>query len=88
MTATHGVALARLLATPAETAEYLRTATGVAPLPPLATPAEAATYLRTTTGTLRCWRSLRRGPAYVKSGGRILYPRDAVQAWLKPDCDQ
>ncbi|MFM2090724.1 MAG: Achromobacter phage Mano, partial [Planctomycetota bacterium] len=32
-------------------------------------------------GTLANWRSLGNGPKYLKLGGRILYPRTAVEAW-------
>lgn len=34
-------------------------------------------------GTLRNWRSLGKGPAYVKAGGRVLYPVKEVEAWEK-----
>ena len=32
-------------------------------------------------GTLRNWRSQKRGPAYVKIGKIVLYPRAAIEAW-------
>lgn len=31
--------------------------------------------------TLANWRHLGRGPAFVKIGGRVLYPVDRVEAW-------
>ena len=32
-------------------------------------------------GTLANWRANRKGPAYVKMGGRVLYPVQAVEQW-------
>lgn len=32
-------------------------------------------------GTLANWRAKGRGPAYVKVGGRVVYPLDKVEAW-------
>ena len=32
-------------------------------------------------GTLRNWRSMRVGPAFVKIGKAILYPVDQLEAW-------
>ncbi|MFB9261700.1 helix-turn-helix domain-containing protein [Bradyrhizobium erythrophlei] len=34
-----------------------------------------------TVGTLRNWRSMRIGPAYVKIGKAVLYPVDELEAW-------
>lgn len=34
-----------------------------------------------TVGTLRNWRSMRVGPAFVKIGKGILYPVDELDAW-------
>lgn len=34
-----------------------------------------------TVGTLRNWRSMRVGPAFVKIGKAILYPVDELDAW-------
>jgi predicted DNA-binding transcriptional regulator AlpA len=46
-------------------------------------PKELARLLRTTKQALATQRCLRREhPPYVKIGKRILYPRDAVLAWL------
>lgn len=38
---------------------------------------------RISVGTLRNWRALRIGPAYVKVGKAVLYSRAALQAWDK-----
>ena len=32
-------------------------------------------------GTLANWRNKGRGPAYVKVGGRVVYPLDKVESW-------
>jgi hypothetical protein len=34
-------------------------------------------------GTLANWRSLGKGPPYIKLGGRVRYPLDALAAWEK-----
>lgn len=34
-------------------------------------------------GTLAYWRRTGAGPAYVRKGRRVLYPREAVLAWLR-----
>jgi hypothetical protein len=34
-----------------------------------------------STKTLANWRSQRRGPTFVKLGGRILYPLDRLERW-------
>jgi hypothetical protein len=34
-----------------------------------------------SVGTLRNWRSMRVGPAFVKIGKGILYPIDQLEAW-------
>jgi hypothetical protein len=34
-----------------------------------------------SVGTLRNWRSMRVGPAYVKFGKAILYPIEELEAW-------
>lgn len=31
--------------------------------------------------TLEAWRSQRRGPAYLKIGGRVLYRLEDIEAW-------
>ncbi|GLR83770.1 helix-turn-helix transcriptional regulator [Bradyrhizobium iriomotense] len=34
-----------------------------------------------TVGTLRNWRAMRTGPAYIKIGKAVLYPLDELDAW-------
>jgi hypothetical protein len=34
-----------------------------------------------TVGTLRNWRAMRVGPAFVKIGKAVLYPVDELEAW-------
>lgn len=34
-----------------------------------------------SVGTLRNWRAMRIGPAYVKIGKAVLYPVDELDAW-------
>ena len=46
------------------------------------TPAEAADLLRTTPAALAVRRCRDSGPPYVKEGNRILYPLDALTAYL------
>jgi hypothetical protein len=36
-----------------------------------------------SVGTLRNWRSMRVGPAFVKVGKAVLYPIDGLDAWDK-----
>ena len=51
--------------------------------PDLLTPEEAAALLRVTPATLGYWRKQKRGPAYVKIGRRVRYPRAALFAALQ-----
>lgn len=44
---------------------------------------EAAALLRVAPQTLALWRCRRKGPPWVKPGGRVLYRREAVLAWLE-----
>lgn len=46
------------------------------------TPTETAQKLRIAEKTLERWRSEKRGPAWLKVGRRILYPRTVVESWL------
>jgi excisionase family DNA binding protein len=48
----------------------------------LMTPQELAEYLRKPVGTLRQWRCLRIGPAFVKVGRDVRYRRSDVEQWL------
>lgn len=45
------------------------------------TPPEAARLLGTTPDVLRIWRQRRRGPAYHRRGGRVLYLVRDLQAF-------
>ena len=47
-----------------------------------ATETEAAAELRCHPRTLVRWRALRIGPPHTKLGGRILYRRGSIKAWL------
>lgn len=42
---------------------------------------EAAKRLRVSTDTLARYRWKGTGPEYIKSGGRVLYPENAIDAW-------
>jgi hypothetical protein len=47
------------------------------------TPEEVSERYRghVTVGTLRNWRSMRTGPAFVKIGKAVLYPVDELDKW-------
>jgi Helix-turn-helix domain len=47
----------------------------------LLTPVEAAQVLGLSPATLATWRCLRKGPPYVKLGGRVGYQRDSLASW-------
>ncbi|WP_281709118.1 helix-turn-helix domain-containing protein [Phaeobacter italicus] len=49
---------------------------------PNMTPTEAAKLLGVSTRTLSRWHALRVGPARCKIGRKVLYRREAVDAWL------
>ena len=51
--------------------------------PNLMTPPEVAVMLRTTVGALAQHRNRGSGPAFVRAGRRILYPRANVMDWLQ-----
>jgi Helix-turn-helix domain len=46
------------------------------------TEGEAAAELHQAVRTLRKWRTAGTGPAHVKIGREILYPRDNLLAWV------
>jgi hypothetical protein len=49
----------------------------------LLTEQSAADHVNLAAGTLRQWRYLGQGPAYIKlNGGRIRYRRRDLDAWL------
>src|SRR5262249_15369243 len=49
------------------------------------TPEEVSERYRgeVTVGTLRNWRAMRIGPAFVKIGKAVLYPIDELDAWVR-----
>lgn len=51
--------------------------------PKFLTPEEVSDRYRqqVTVGTLRNWRALRIGPAFVKIGKAVLYPVEQLDAW-------
>jgi hypothetical protein len=45
---------------------------------------QTATQLKLKcTRTLKKWRELRKGPAWVRIGKAVFYRREAITAWLK-----
>jgi len=48
----------------------------------LLTPKEASDILRVSIHTLAKWRSIGRGPDYIKTGKRVKYSRDTVSDWI------
>jgi hypothetical protein len=50
--------------------------------PKYLTPTEAAAKLHTTEGVLANWRAKKMGPRWVKVGGKIMYPSDAVSTYV------
>jgi excisionase family DNA binding protein len=49
----------------------------------LLSPTDLAAELQVPEPTLRQWRYLGRGPAYVKVGRHVRYRRSDVEAWLE-----
>lgn len=43
---------------------------------------EVAELLRISRQTLSKWRAEEKGPPFIRVGGSIRYPREAVQKWL------
>lgn len=43
---------------------------------------EAANYIGASPKTMRYWRCLKKGPAYIKSGRNVRYRREALDAYL------
>jgi excisionase family DNA binding protein len=50
---------------------------------PYMTTEELADHARTTKATVRGWRHRGTGPKGTRVGKRVLYRREAVEAWLK-----
>jgi hypothetical protein len=48
---------------------------------PWMTSAEAAAYVRCSPRTLEGYRNAGGGPVYHRSGGRVFYHRDDLDAW-------
>jgi excisionase family DNA binding protein len=48
----------------------------------LLTQTETAELLRLSERTLERWRVIGGGPAYVKLGKRVLYPRAELDKWI------
>lgn len=48
----------------------------------LLTEQEAADYLRRPVMTLRWWRQVERGPAWIKDGKRVLYSEAALEQYI------
>jgi predicted transcriptional regulator len=44
---------------------------------------EVAKLLRVTKGTLREWRRLKKGPAYIRASKAVFYMRADIKAWLE-----
>ena len=51
-------------------------------LPPMANSAKLAEITGLSKHTFDTWRSLGEGPKFMKIGGRALYAREDVLAWL------
>jgi hypothetical protein len=49
---------------------------------PLYEPVAAATYLCVKAITLQWWRTMGRGPVYLKVGRRVLYRKSALDGFL------
>lgn len=45
--------------------------------------AELAELLHSSERTLIRWRVQRTGPAWIKAGGKVLYRRSDIDAWLE-----
>src|ERR1700693_1230737 len=49
----------------------------------LLSPEELAQNLGLSPATLADWRTQGKGPAYLKAGRRVWYPKDRVETWIK-----
>lgn len=52
------------------------------PSPEILKTREAAAYLRHSERSLIRWRNARVGPPWIRAGGRIVYRRADLDAWL------
>ena len=48
----------------------------------LLTTRETAAYIRVSKATLDVWRSLRRGPSYLKIGHKVVYRKSDLDEFL------
>lgn len=46
------------------------------------TTGQAAAFLKLAPGTLQNWRTLGKGPMFVKHGNNVYYPKDALMDYL------
>ncbi|NYF17529.1 excisionase family DNA binding protein [Microbacterium sp. AK009] len=60
----------------------MTTPTTAPEMPEVMTRAEVAEFTRISLATLARWAGERRGPRFVKAGGRVLYRKHDVLAWL------
>jgi hypothetical protein len=44
---------------------------------------ETSSVIRAKTQTLANWRHLKKGPPYIKAGGKVLYRLSDLKAWLE-----
>jgi len=51
--------------------------------PQYLTETEAAELLRRSPATLTRWRRQRTGPSWADVQGRVLYPREKIEAWVE-----
>lgn len=51
-------------------------------MPDFMTTGEVADLLRTSPETVRYWRHIKAGPRSFKIGRRVLYTREAVEAFI------
>lgn len=51
--------------------------------PELMTPKEAAQFLRRPVSALERWRCEGTGPAYIKVGRNVLYPRKRIEEYIQ-----
>jgi hypothetical protein len=49
---------------------------------PLFEPAVASEYIHTPPATMQWWRTMGRGPAYIKIGRRVFYKKSALDALI------
>ena len=65
-----------------KTIDQLRQEYEVAPMGARLAPPIVAAGLNLSAATLERWRSVGKGPRYVKIGGRVAYVKRDVEAWV------